>query len=121
MADLFSYPEADAKRHKRSIARENKQFASRWSILRFHHEIPEAERNVVLEPCGCCCAKWYGEVAARVLAEGPPRVMSSDSTRRVTAPAPDPKFAQLQQLMMWARGGMLTQSEFAAAKRQLDL
>ena len=80
-ADLFSYPSADARRYNRDPERENRQFASRWTTLRFRHEIPEAERNVVLKPCGRCAAAWYGEVADRVMAAGPPTKVSEDGVR----------------------------------------
>ncbi len=85
LADHFTYPVADAKRYGRDPQRENKQFASRWTTLRFRSEIPEAERNVVLAPCGRCAAKWYGEVAAQVLAEGPPVKISDDALRTFPA------------------------------------
>ena len=87
MADLLSYPPADAKRYGRDIARENKQYASRWTVIRFRHEIPENERNVTLQPCGHCAAEWFGEVAAQVMGEGPPAKVSEESVRRATAPA----------------------------------
>ena len=125
MADLFSYPPAEARRNGRNIARENRQFASRWTVLRFPSEIPEAERNVVLEPCGHCAAEWYGEVAAQVMAEGTPKKVTEESVRRTAAPAQNRngggQFEKLQQLMQWRRENLLSDVEFMKAKQQLGL
>lgn len=59
MADIFSFPLDLARREGRNVEKENRQFRSRWQIIDFTRAIPEAHRNVDLEPCPRCAACWY--------------------------------------------------------------
>ena len=58
MADMFSYPLADARRDGRSVERENAQFRSRWACWEFTRPIPIEQRDVTLQACACCAARW---------------------------------------------------------------
>jgi hypothetical protein len=118
MADPFSYPLDEARKHGRSVERENRQFKSRWSILRFHIAIPEAERDVTIEPCPQCAAKWYGEVAADVLGEGPPRQADlAGGTSFI--PSGAQIINQLADLMQWKQQGLLSDAEFQHFKERI--
>ena len=139
MATLFTYPLADAKRYQRNVEYENKQFRSRWDIIKFNNEIPEHERDSTLDPCAKCAATWYSEAAE--LSGPPPPAMDAAETpapeaaqqsagsshqiadaRPVTAPTvPSPKrrktagdpsslMSQLSQLVQWKAGGTLSPS-----------
>ena len=70
------------------------------------------------DPCACCAAKWYGEVAREVLQEGPPRQVdvAASATQAVSG---QQLFSQLEELMNWRREGLLTDSEFEQFKHRL--
>lgn len=59
MADLFSFPIAEARRAGRLVERENVQWRSRWRVIMFRLPIPREQRNSTLKPCCKCCAEWY--------------------------------------------------------------
>ena len=128
MADPFSYPPHEARRTGRNVARENKQFESRFAIVRFRKEIPVPERDVTLKPCPSCAAVWYGELVQQVLAEGPPVQISMHASAPQNSP-PRPLapvhqqgfFEQLNALMRWKSEGLLSDAEFLRAKQQLGL
>ena len=61
MADLLKYPAAEAKSTGRDVEKENRQFRSRWEIIRFKESIPQDERDVTIKPCPKCSAEWFGE------------------------------------------------------------
>ena len=61
MADLLKYPAAEAKSTGRDVEKENRQFRSRWEIIRFKESIPQDERDVTIKPCPKCAAEWFGE------------------------------------------------------------
>jgi hypothetical protein len=65
MADLFSYPLDEAKKFGRSVEKENRQWRSRWRLVRFDNAIPEYMRDAKFKPCMHCAATWY------LAAEGP--------------------------------------------------
>ena len=125
MADLFSYPITEARKHGRNVEKENRQFNSRWAIVRFRNEIPVEERNVALEACGRCAAEWYAEVSSRVLAEGPPAEVTDDTLRTSAAIAaamdPTNAFEQLRDLIAWRQQGLLADDEFHNAKKKFGL
>ena len=101
---------------------ENKQFRSRWAIIKFQHEIPVPERDVTIEPCPCCAGKWYGEVAADVLSEGRPQlteVTSSSEPAAVAHNSGQQIFNQLRDLMSWEQQGLISEAEFEHYKRRI--
>ena len=81
MADPFSYPVHEARKFGRNIAKENRQFESRWAIIPFKQPIPECERDVTLEACPRCAASWYAEAVPLVMSEERPARVKADSLR----------------------------------------
>jgi hypothetical protein len=121
MVNPFSYPLKEARETGRSVERENKQFKSRWAIIKFQHEIPVPERDVTIEPCPCCAAKWYAEVAADLLSEGRPQLteMSSSSEPAVAHRSGQQVFNQLRDFMSWKQQGLLSDAEFEHYKQRI--